>query len=237
MSRALRPHSTRLAGTRTPSATAPTLLPVALIQIIESLRHFSSAESKIEDLVAKFWKFRTVLTLTYSSGNPKNKHSHGLSSDSCTALPVEIRNDLIFCVNPSPLNTTIPGIGQALISCIVDGIFSSADPAPPWYLHSTPKVFRVCGSISTTSIRRTAPHIRRATCTCSLTSSPSSLPRSATARTSWSPLVTARPLPAMAFETNPSPCKYVTDSASHSPITKSHLHHSLLQECFAQRVG
>ncbi len=51
----------------------------------------------------------------------------------------------MLLLNPSPENTTMPGIGQAAMSCTVEGIFSSADPVTAWYLHSMPSVLRVWG--------------------------------------------------------------------------------------------
>ena len=103
-------------------------------------------------------------------------------------------------VNPSPANTTSPRIGQAAMSWIVDGIFSSAVPFSRWNLHSMPSVRLVSTCVSTTSILRIAPQIRRATRTCVRTCRPSPDASAATSRTRSSPVFTAAARPGMVSE-------------------------------------
>ena len=55
------------------------------------------------------------------------------------------------------------GIGHAAMSSIVEGIFSSALPAVRWYFASMPRERRCTGSVTTRSMRRRAPQMRRPT--------------------------------------------------------------------------
>ena len=66
--------------------------------------------------------------------------------------PEAIKNDLMFWLKPLPLKTTSPGMGQAEMSWMMAGIFSSALPAVPWYLHSMPSRRRLSTCVSTTSM-------------------------------------------------------------------------------------
>ncbi len=56
------------------------------------------------------------LLRSYCSSSPKNNRSHGSSSFNSTAFPVEIKNDFMFSVMPSPEKTTMPGIGHTAMS-------------------------------------------------------------------------------------------------------------------------
>ena len=56
----------------------------------------------------------------------------------------------MFSEKPGPSITTMPRTGQALMSWMVAGIFSSAVPVVPWYLHSRPNFRRERGSVTTT---------------------------------------------------------------------------------------
>src|SRR5579859_2289409 len=80
---------------------------------------------------------------------PKKSRSHASKSCHSIALPEAMRKDRICGENPSPENTTSPGIGHASMSRIVVGIFSSAVPAVAWHLHSIPSRRRSVGFVNT----------------------------------------------------------------------------------------